>query len=136
MSAHRILLVSSDEGLRADVGGWLEAQGHDLMECPGPRYPEYGCVGVRGGLCALKSAAEVCILDLHPAGSDLVDRTTRTDLIRLYAVGGRPVVVLVDGEDFLNLEPMPGVAVLDRTVDTGILAGVLEELAPRVQPLP
>jgi|GEM_PF-3569611 len=126
--SRRVLLVSSDEGLRTDVSGWLEAAGHDVMCCPGPRHPQYSCIGVRGESCALERAAEVCILDLHPDGDELVDRTTRAELVRLYSEGGRPVVVLVDGEDSLDFQPLPGAVMLDRTVDPGTLASVLGDL--------
>lgn len=124
----RVLLVSSDEGLRTDVGGWLEAAGYDVMSCPGPRHPRHSCVGLRGETCALERAAEVCIVDLHPMGDELIDRSGRAELVRLYGEGGRPVVVLVDGDDVLDLEPLGGVVTLERTVDPRTLASTVSDL--------
>ena len=123
-----VLLVSSDEGLRSDMSGWLEAAGHDVMSCPGPRHPRYSCVGLHGESCALERAAEVCIVDLHPVGDELVDRSSRVELVRLYGEGGRPVVVLVDGADSLDLELLGGVVTLDRTVDPRTLVSIVSDL--------
>ena len=124
----RVLLVSSDDRLRTEVSGWLEAAGHDVMSCPGPRHPRHSCVGVRGESCALERGAEVCVLDLDPAGGQLVDRSNRAELLRLYSEGGRPVVVLVDGDDRPELEPRGGVVFLDRTIDPGALASTVRDL--------
>lgn len=126
-----VLVVSSDVGLREQVATWVDEAGYDVIMCPGPHSPAYRCIALRGEKCPLDTIADLTVLDLHPAGSALVDVTGRTALVHLYQAGGRPVLVLTDE---LSIEPSPatvGAAFLGRAADRGaLLASVRDLLGP------
>ena len=123
------LIVSDDPGLRDGVARWLEVDGFEAMECPGPRAPHFSCVGLEGKACPLARGAEVVVLDLHPEPGMQVDSTSRTKLVGLYHDLGRPVVAMVD--EAASLPPnVDGVSVVSRLSQRGdLLATVRQRLA-------
>ena len=126
-----VLVVSSDIGLREQVAAWVEDAGYDVVMCPGPHIPGHSCLGLRGERCPLDAAADLTVLDLHPLGQGLVDRSGRAALVELYRAGGRPVLVLTDE---LASEPqveIVGAALLERSANRGeVLESIRELLNP------
>lgn len=123
-----VLVVSSDAGVRRQLGAWLEHEGYEVMGCPGPRTPAARCVGLQGDRCALDTGADITVLDLDPIGPDLVDQTTRTALVSLYLARNRSVLVLADE---LGSGPQPdvdGAAVIPRAAERGLFLATVEEL--------
>ena len=123
-----VLVVSSDRGLSTAVAGWLENAGYQVMTCPGPRGSQARCYGLQGGRCALDAGADLTVLDLHPVGPDLVDRTTRAALVDLYRSGNRPVLVLADELGCVPQDAASGAAVSARTTNRGSLLATVAEL--------
>ena len=126
-----VLVVSSDLGLREQVSTWVDEAGYDVVMCPGPHLPGRSCIGLRGEGCPLDAAADLTVLDLHPVGPALTDRSGRAALVELYQSGGRPVLVLADE---LASEPqlaMSGAAILERTADRGEVLASIRELLGR-----
>ncbi len=62
------------------------------MFCPGPRAPEYTCVGGRGGPCPLAEAADVVVLDLDLDSEAVEQGTASSELLSYYTGLGKPVV--------------------------------------------
>jgi CheY-like chemotaxis protein len=89
-----VLVVEHDPELRDGIGAWLEAEGHEVMACPGPSAPDYGCVGERRGSCPLATAADAVVLDLWLAGDRELVGTGAMELLARYLTLGRPVVAL------------------------------------------
>ena len=128
----RVLVVSCDLGLREQVSTWVDEAGYDVVMCPGPHLPGHSCIGLRGERCPLDAAADLTVLDLHPAGSALMDRSGRAGLVELYRAHGRPVLVLADEMASAPQLEMSGAAILERTADRGeVLATIRELLRPR-----
>ena len=90
----RVLLVEADREERARFGGWLEGAGFDVLECPGPTEPDYTCVGSRGGACPLAEEADIVILDMSLESESVMMGTAAEELLGLYLMSGRRVVVL------------------------------------------
>ena len=119
------LIVSDDPGLREGVAGWLEDDGLTVMVCPGPRPPEFSCVGLRGERCALLGIADLVLLDLRPEPDDVILGSRRSALVEHYRSHGKEMLALVDGADSLALAEVTGVAFLERHADRGhVLASV------------
>lgn len=91
-----VLLVTDRDPVADDVGAALESRGFDVLRCPGPRGPDYSCIGARGGRCPLPVASEAVVVDLDLA-SDLAPEGTPTlQLLSYYRDLGLPVVALTD----------------------------------------
>ena len=91
-----VLVVEQDRELRDRMGGWLEADGHEVLACPGPSHPDYTCVVGRGSPCTLADAADVVVLDLWLASDRMLLGTSSKQLLRYYVSTGRPVVALAE----------------------------------------
>jgi CheY-like chemotaxis protein len=108
-----VLLVGSvDEG-RDLMCSWLEANGFDVMTCPGPVGPGYVCVGERTGRCPLAEAADVVVLDARLESGEVPDGTSPYDLLALYRSLDRPVLVLDGDDEVKGLVEDEGVVFLD-----------------------
>jgi hypothetical protein len=120
-----ILLVEPEETDRRRVGGWLEAAGYSVMDCPGPKREDFTCLGVRGERCALVEMADLAILDgraLLEAGTD----QAATHLLRYYLASDKPVLVLADGIGAEFSFEDDRVAVATRASRTSVLTAVRE----------
>jgi CheY-like chemotaxis protein len=89
-----VLVVEADPAERELFSSWLEASGFTVLACPGPTEPDYMCVGARTGACPLADAADVVVLDMSLDSEALMTGTAAEELLGLYLVSGRPVVVL------------------------------------------
>jgi hypothetical protein len=130
------LVVSEDEGLRATLAEWLEDDGIDVMVCPGPRRPHYSCIGLRGQPCPLIHGADLVLVDLHPESGQLIDSTSRNELVNHYRQLGRRVVAIVDGDTTLDLPATKGLAVVCRLAERGTLVGTVRAVLAQVDKVP
>jgi hypothetical protein len=89
-----VLLVESDPDDRDRYGTWLEAEGMEVIACPGPSGPEYTCLGSRTGACPLASKADAVILDAALPGDVFAEGASASDLVTLYTSLGKPVIGL------------------------------------------
>lgn len=88
------LVVEADPEERRRFGSWLEREGFDVLECPGPTEPDYTCVWARGGTCALAARADVVVLDMSLDSEAVMLGTAAEELLGLYLMAGKSVVVL------------------------------------------
>ena len=116
------MVVCEDPGLRESVASWLEAEGMEVLACPGPQAPGFECLGLRGCRCALEAAADIVVLDLHPEPRMHVDTTNRVALVQHYRTNLRPVVVMVD-DSAPVLPEVEGVAMVGRFSDRDRVVG-------------
>lgn len=93
-SSGAVLVVEADPVERERFGSWLEKAGFAVLACPGPTEPDYMCVGGREGACALVVEADVVVLDMSLDSETLMTGTAAEELLGLYLMAGRPVVVL------------------------------------------
>lgn len=97
-SQESVLLVEADAAERRRLGEALEADGFEVVECPGPAESDGACVGTRTGTCPLLTDVDVVVLDMQLEGDDVEFRATSEELLNLYLGSGRPVVTLgLDG---------------------------------------
>ena len=92
--ATRVLVVQNEPEPRARLGAWLEDDGFDVIECPGPTEPNYTCIGSRTLRCPLVEAVDVVVLDLALAGDAVLDGTPAEELLAYYSWAGKGVVAL------------------------------------------
>jgi hypothetical protein len=91
-----VLLVEPDAGEREQFGGWLEAAGYGVINCPGPPGAGMVCLGQRGKSCGLVEISDVLVLDLQLVPDAVRDRTPGRRLIHYYLSAGKPVLLLGD----------------------------------------
>jgi hypothetical protein len=91
-----VLLVEPDAGEREQFGGWLEAAGYGVINCPGPPGAGMVCLGQRGKSCGLVEISDVLVLDLQLVPDAVRDRTPGSRLIHYYLSAGKPVLLLGD----------------------------------------
>jgi hypothetical protein len=89
-----VLVVEADDAERERLGSALEGAGFEVLTCPGPTAPDYTCVAGRGGSCPLVEGAAVVVLDMSLDGETLITGMPAEELLGLYLMAGRPVVVL------------------------------------------
>lgn len=87
-------MVEADRAERGRLSSWLERDGFEVLVCPGPSEPDYTCVGSRAGVCPLTAEASVVVLDMSLKSEAVVMGTAAEELLGLYLVAGRNVVVL------------------------------------------
>lgn len=87
-------MVQSDPVERERFGSWLEQAGFEVSLCPGPTEPDYTCVGAREGMCPLAAEADVVVLDMSLDSEAVMVGTAAEELLGLYLVAGRSVVVI------------------------------------------
>src|SRR5439155_17121019 len=56
--AKTVLLVNLDATERDGLGEALEDAGFQVLDCPGPSFPDYTCIGAREGYCPLVEHAD------------------------------------------------------------------------------
>ena len=132
-AAPAVLVVSSDAGLREQVSAWVEEAGYQVVVCPGPRAGN-SCIGMLGERCSLEVLADLTVLDLHPEGMSLGDRSGRAELVQIYRAGGRPVLVLADERMGEQQPETAGAAFLERSADRGALLSSVRELLAQSDP--
>ncbi len=88
------LVVEADPRERRRFGSWLEREGYEVLECPGPTEPDYTCVWARGGTCALAAQADVVVLDMSLNSEAVMMGTAAEELLGLYLMAGTSVVAL------------------------------------------
>jgi len=94
-----VLVVGPDEDVVDQIGEWLEGEGFEVAGCPGPRAPDYSCIGSRTWACPLEGEADVVVLDLCLASDLAAEGTPAEELLAYYLWKGRPVVAMVHGTD-------------------------------------
>jgi CheY-like chemotaxis protein len=94
METKTVLVVAADSEDRDQYGEWLEDEGFEVLTCPGPRRPEYTCVGGKTGTCALARGSDLVVLDTSLPGDDLAEGTSGSELVTLYASLGKPVLAV------------------------------------------
>jgi CheY-like chemotaxis protein len=92
-----VLLVESDPNESERLGEALEDAGYQVMACPGPKAPDYTCIGGSEGYCPLVERADVVVVDTWIPGNEIGVGTSSDELLELYAASGRTVVVLGPG---------------------------------------
>ena len=102
-SIPEVLLVEADAEDRQLYGAWLEGAGFEVMACPGPRAPEYTCIGGREGRCPLAMAADVVVLDVQLDSDLLAQGTSAGEVLSLYTSSGVPVVAIGPQTDVAGL---------------------------------
>lgn len=112
-----VLVVNDDPIDREQIAGWIEAEGFEVIACPGPREPGYICLGGRGVECPLANEADVVVLDMHLASDEVMEGTPGWDLLLFYMARGANVVALSGVEDPVHPRVDRGVAVLQRPAD-------------------
>ena len=122
------LVVSEDSGLRENLAQWLEDDGIEVTVCAGPRAPHFSCVGLRGEPCPLVGGADLILVDLHPEPGELVDHTSRTELLRHYLSPDRRVVAMVEGSGTVDLPQLDGVALCERLAGRGVVLEMVHQL--------
>src|SRR5205823_13144376 len=80
-------------------GTRLEDQGFDVVACPGPKGPEYVCLGGRGLPCPLAHEADVVLLDMRLASDVVMRGTPGWELLIYYMELGKRIVALSNDED-------------------------------------
>ena len=128
------VVVSEDDGLRQGVASWLEEAGLEVMVCPGPRAPHFTCIGLEGGACPLVAGTDVVLLDLHPEPGELVDNTSRRELLRHYTAAGHRVIAMVDAGASVELPRVAGVTVTERLAERAALVDVVREVLQHPRP--
>jgi len=120
----KVLLVLADDEGRDIMGSWLEADGFDVMVCPGPGAPDYTCVGERTWRCPLADAADAVVLDGRLESGEVPDGTSPYDLLALYRSLDRPVLVLDGVLEIADLLEDEGVRFLGDEGEEGVVRTV------------
>ena len=126
----RILLVESDPAERDRLGSWLQAAGFDVLTCPGPREPDFTCIGTKYETCPLAQVADAVVLDLLLESDMLMTGTTGWELLLYYGSLGKPVVALSDANDAVRPTPGGAVALVRRPPERGALVDAVMQVGP------
>ena len=97
MSTPQVLLVEADAEDRQLYGAWLEGAGFEVMACPGPRAPDYTCIGDRDGACPLTTDVDMIVLDTRLDSEMAFEGTSASDLLSVYRATGKPILIAPDG---------------------------------------
>ena len=89
-----VLVVGPDPVERTRLAAALEGEGFDVLLCPGPSAPEYGCIGATKGRCPLATDGCVVVLDLDLDADAAVEGTTAEELLGFYLGSEHRVVAL------------------------------------------
>ena len=100
-----VLLVEADEDDRERFGRWLEDAGYDVVSCPGPRAPDYTCIGGREGACPLTAGVDMIVLDTRLDSELAVEGTSASDLLSVYRTTGKPILLVVPNGSLGAHEP-------------------------------
>jgi CheY-like chemotaxis protein len=91
-----VLVVEANSDSRERYGDWLEGAGYRAINCPGPSFSEYSCLGIRGLACPLGHAADVVVLDSRRVPGLSHKEMAGWRLLRYYLKAGKPVVIIAD----------------------------------------
>jgi hypothetical protein len=89
-----VLIVGPDPVERERLAAALEGDRFEVLLCPGPSAPDYGCIGAREGRCPLATEGCVVVLDMDLDSEAAVEGTTPEDLLDFYLGGDHRVVAL------------------------------------------
>lgn len=124
----RVLLVESLTQLRERLGDWLSDEGFDVLCCPGPKTPDYTCLGGLGLPCPLAAAVEVVVLDGCLASDIANQGTPAWQLLDYYVAQGKKVLMLVE-ESAGIAEPGDGnIKLLNRYADRETFIHAVKDL--------
>lgn len=122
------LIVEADPVARKRMGSWLAAVCPEVLECPGPCAPDYGCLGVREGFCPIAAGADLVVLDLRLASDVLQRGTPGWQILLHYVSTGKRVVALLGEDDPVHPLPDDQVAVVARPPGRRALFGATRAL--------
>ena len=128
--AKTVLLVDLDATERDGLGEALEDAGFQVLDCPGPSFPDHTCVGAREGYCPLVEHADSVVLDLWTRGDELGLGTSGEELLELYVSSGTPVVALGLGGQLADPTEEERVIRLDEHPDAQRVVGAVRRLPP------
>ena len=126
------MLVVERSG-ETQVGGWLEEEGFEVLECPGPTGPDYRCIGGRGRRCPLLQVADAVVLDTWLEGDTALEGTSAIDLAGYYLDSGKPVVALTHSDDSLRLFLDEGLVTVSSPPDRREIVETIRTVLPRGQ---
>lgn len=133
----RVLLVMGDEGMASQLGQYLESSGLEVTSCPGPQAPAYVCMGGRGVVCPLTSAADVVVLDGWLRSDAVRAGTPSWHMLLYYRRSGLPVVFLVgpDGAPVADndVHPLPRGVEFEQIAEAIVDLSVTKVGAPRLE---
>jgi len=128
-------VVESDDEERSRISAWLEDEGvTDVMFCPGPRAPDYTCIGGRGGDCPLPDAADVVVVDLRLLSDEMLTGTPGWQLMLYYLERGKKVIAISGQEDSVRPRSDDQVRVIGRPIERRALLDAVRFFAP--DPIP
>lgn len=131
MKPASVLLVEYDTDERARIGALLEDQGFDVIACPGPKGPDYVCLGGRGLPCPLAHNADLVVLDMRLASDVVMRGTPGWELLIYYLERSKRIVALSNDEDTVHPLSDDRVTVIKRrSPDDVIVAAVRSALRP------
>lgn len=124
-----VLVVEADPRMRSQVATWLEAEGYQVLSCPGPTGPDYTCVMGRCRRCALAEAANLVVLDTGLDSNSVMEGTPPDELLAGYLALDLPVVVL-QREEFDLIPPDERVRIVRWPPERKVLLAVVRDLLP------
>lgn len=131
MTEVSVLVVEEDADERRRIGAIFEAEGFDVVACPGPQEPDYTCLGGRGLPCPLTRDADVVVLDLRLASDEMLQGTTGWQLLLYYVESGKRIVALSGEEDSVHPLADDQVSVIKRPAGSESLLSAVRDLVRR-----
>ncbi|MBI4728700.1 MAG: hypothetical protein HY775_04265 [Acidobacteria bacterium] len=122
------LIVEADPVARKRIGSWIGQACSEVLECPGPCAPDYGCIGVREGSCPLSVGADLVVLSLRLASDVLQRGTPGWQILLHYVSTGKRVVALLGEDDPVRPLPDEQVVVIARPPGRRALVGAARAL--------
>ena len=129
MADPAVLVVEFDEKERRRIGSWLAQAGFQALMCPGPRAPDYTCLGGRGMPCPLARDADIVVLDLRLASDEMMTGTAGWEILVYYVSNGKKVVALSGDEDSVHPFADDRVTVIKRPPDRDAVVAAVRALA-------
>ena len=123
-----VLVVSSSEEKRRQIGQWIEDAGFEVMGCPGPGDP-LTCPQILGRPCPLARGADVVVLDTELEGDLTAESAPGWVLLDTYLERGSRVVALADPSSEMLLGELR-CRVVSRGADAPELLASVEEALP------
>lgn len=128
------LVVTGDESIGDPIADALEAEGFEVMWCPGPHEPFFLCAGAHDRHCPLAACADVVVLDGWLASDRLRRGVPSWHLLLYYRNHDVPVVALVGPDGLPASRTDAGVAALPRQAAMDEVVGAVHALLERVTP--
>jgi hypothetical protein len=124
-----VLLVESEQSLRADLSRWLTEAGFDVVTCSGPHLARPACSYDSTGPCQLVRSADVVVLDEWLESDTLMTGPPAWELVIAYRAMGKRLVVLAEATDPVRFEDDPTAVVLGRPPGRAELIDAVEKVA-------